>query len=266
MKFTAYLFVCALSLSAGRLAAGDITGLILDSHTRECVTDGHNEYLTPADGDFIPSYFDGTVSVQYAGEYPHFYNLSFRPPKGETLAVGKYAYAEAFEYSPSGPQMDISNSCGSHAAAGAFTIKEIVVRNGQVERFHAVFWQRMTDIGFSGPGGTRLSGEVWFHASSGTMPPRHHFLGDGTAIATVGVPNLLAAGRAGIRRCSWTAPLAMTSDAGATASTRPTITTSGRRRLLLISLVVSSEAFSSACCRIPADLRRCTSLRRGKSR
>ena len=137
-------------------------------------------------GTILP---DGGVGVGFHDTHNSF-GAAFRPAAGEVLAVGTYddaaRYDDPFDR---GPGIDVSgNAVGIGYVYGKFTIKELVISNGVLVRFHAVFSERDTNGTGGSPNykaGPRLSGEVFFH-SSDPLPARHHLIGDRVISASQG--------------------------------------------------------------------------------
>jgi hypothetical protein len=181
-----FFIVCTIPC----LAFADTTGLILDGQPNEPITAGTNRYFTSSNGTFTGNILpDGGVGVGFHDSHNSF-GAVFRAPAGQILAVGTYDdaanYNDPFD---GGPGMEVSgNAVGIGYIYGKFTIKELVITNGVLVRFHAIFSERDTNGTGGNPSlraGPRLTGEVFFHATD-PMPARHHLIGDRVISASQG--------------------------------------------------------------------------------
>jgi hypothetical protein len=161
------LFLCASSVAwlhlSATAASAQSTALHFDSQAGDPVGGGlARTYLPPA-ATFSVFQSSGEVFVSVSAS-GFFSSLSFAPPTGGTLAPGVYLNA-AHTASPGNPRLSVSAGSSCSRRSGRFTIRELVITSGTVQRFAADFEQHCNNID------PALFGSIRYNSTVTTLPP-----------------------------------------------------------------------------------------------
>ncbi|BCJ71981.1 hypothetical protein CS0771_15250 [Catellatospora sp. IY07-71] len=81
-------------------------------------------------------------SVQSSPDGPDWFTLDLAAPSGQTLAVGTYSGALEYPFNGASPGIQLGgNGRGCGSSGGSFTIHELVVTDGVLQRLNATFAQ-----------------------------------------------------------------------------------------------------------------------------
>ena len=168
MRVAKAALVLAICMSAGMLATASAqTLLMLNSQPGDSVGQGLTQTFTPADGAFtVQTVYNGGIEVFFQGG-GHYWTLFFGPPSTLSLTNGVYEGAQRFAFhAPPKPGLDVSgDSRGCNTLTGRFSVSDVAIVNGIVERLAVDFEQHCEGLA------PALFGSVRFN-SAVTVEPR----------------------------------------------------------------------------------------------
>ena len=167
MKHQPFPLLCAsfaaLFLLSSAPAAAQTTALVIDSQTGDPVGGGLNRTYLPPDVTSSAFQSGGGIFVVVSGSGIS-YSLNFEPPSGGTLAPGVYLNAVQTA-TPGNPKLRVSGSGSCNTDTGRFTIRELTVTSGTVQRFAADFEQHCDNRDAA------LFGAIRYNSTVSSLPP-----------------------------------------------------------------------------------------------